>query len=77
MVWARLKVVDISGQAIKGADGKPEERLFNLKQLQWWIGRGDHRTELQFAGQPPVYVAIGHHQIERLTGAGGGYASGD
>lgn len=70
----RLKVVDCKGPPLNDAKGQ-QERLFNFEQLQWWIGRGNDFTELEFASQPPVFVAIGQGQMERLTGGSKGYSS--
>ena len=76
MVYHRLKVVDCHGARVNDSSGEQQERLFNFDALQWWIGRGDLFTELQFAAQPPVFVEVGHRDMERLTGTTGGYASG-
>lgn len=70
MTYARLQVVE----TCKGGT-KLKERVFNLSQLQWWMGHGQI-VELQYAGQPPVYVEIEDKQMERLTGSSGGFASG-
>ncbi len=73
MAWARLRVVSWSGGPMLDPDGRPQERLFNLDQLQWWIGRGSDRVELQYASQPPIFVEVSDVQMERLIGTTGDY----
>jgi hypothetical protein len=72
MVWARLKVLNSDGKPFAG-EKVGRERLFNLDQLQWWIGFG-HYVVLQYASHDPIYVDIADKQMEFLTGSSGGYA---
>lgn len=73
MTWARLRIVDSAGRADKDGE-RQRERVFNLNQLQWWCGHGFY-CQLQYAGQPPVFVAIEDKRLEMLTGASGGFSS--
>jgi len=74
MTWARLKLVDASGNPLQGKKaGQQAERIFNLAILQWWVGHGDY-CELQYPGQSPVYVEIKDKRLEMFTGTSGGYA---
>lgn len=75
MTWARLKIVDCTGGNSTDKDGKQEERLFNLDQRQWWIGRGANLAELQYGSHPPVLVETGEKRIKQLTGTTGGYVN--
>ena len=75
MTWARLKLVDAGGNPLQGKKpGQQAERIFNLAALQWWVGHGGY-CELQYSGQPPVYVDIKDKRLEMFTGPSGGYAS--
>ena len=72
MVWARLRIVDCKGTRVIDGNGLPQERLFNLAQVQWWIGHGT-TVELQYASQAPVFVELADIRMEHLTGSSGGY----